>query len=150
MSLTNKNIFIIIALGLLLIVVSNVIGHFAPPFSILITPILMTIIIGGLNYPIFRVSFNLTMLYSLGLLIFNDLFIRLYAGGTHDQVGKAWIMFFFLIAVALAIISMSVCAFMIVDKQKQGFRKTIFAHIGNLLIATSLMGGLYYYVISDI
>ena len=89
-----KNI-LAIGLGLTLVIVSNIIGHFAAPFSIFVTPILLTIIIAGINSQLYKSNFLLTVIYNFGLLLFNDLFIRYYAGGTNDQVGKAWIFLFF-------------------------------------------------------
>lgn len=56
-------------------------------------------------------NFLLTVSYNFGLLLFNDLFIRFYAGGTNDQEGKGWIFLFFAIAFILAFITMIIYSF---------------------------------------
>ena len=96
-----KKIFIIL-FGLTLVFLSNIIGHFAAPFSIMITPLLLSIIIGGLNFSLYKSTYYWTVLYGFGLLLLNDVLIRIYAGGTHDDEGKGWIMLFFIIAFLLS------------------------------------------------
>jgi len=150
MSSSNKQIVKIIGIGVILILVSNIIGHFAPPFSLCITPILLTVIIGGLNYPLFKENFYWTILYSVVLMLFNDLFLRLYAGGIHDQVGKALIMIFFTITSVLVFITVLVCSIAIIDKQSHAYKKTVFLQIFSLLIAAIITGLIYYYLIADI
>ena len=145
-----KNI-LAIGLGLTLVIVSNIIGHFAAPFSIFVTPILLTIIIAGINSQLYKSNFLLTVIYNFGLLLFNDLFIRYYAGGTHDQVGKAWIFLFFAIAFILAFITMTIYSFLpMVIQDKTPKTKNILKNIFALLILTTLTGLIYYYVVADI
>ncbi len=146
----DKNI-LAIGLGFTLITVSNIIGHFAAPFSIFVTPILLTIIIAGINSHLYKSNFLLTVLYNFGLLLFNDLFIRFYAGGTHDQEGKGWIFLFFAIAFILAFITMTIYSFTpAVNQNKTSKTKNVLTNIFTLLIFTTLTGLIYYYVIADI
>ena len=150
MDIKDKNI-LAIGLGLTLVIVSNVIGHFAAPFSIFVTPILLTIIVAGINSQLYKSSFLLTVAYNFGLLLFNDLFIRFYAGGTHDQEGKDWIFLFFAIAFVLAFITMTIYSFSTVDKQnKTSKMKNVLPNIFVLLIFTTLTGLIYYYLVADI
>ena len=102
--------FIAIALGLVGITLSNIQGHFHPPFSISSTPILLALIIAGINYPLYQSNFNLTIIYNYGLLLFNDIFIRVYAGGDHDDEGRGWIFVFFSGAFILSTIAMFIYA----------------------------------------
>lgn len=150
MDIKDKNI-LSIGLGLTLVTVSNVIGHFAAPFSIVVTPILLTIIIAGINSQLYESNFLLTVIYNFGLLLFNDLFIRFYAGATHDQEGKGWIFLFFAIAFVLAFISMTIYSFTTLDNQNKTSKiKNVLANIFALLIFTILTGLIYYYLVVDI
>lgn len=91
----------IVVIGLILVISSNFIGHFLPPFSIFITPVILPVIIGVINYSYYKRNYYLTVLYGFGLLFLNDILIRLYAGGDHDDEGKAWIQLFFMLAFTL-------------------------------------------------
>ncbi len=51
-----------------------------------------------------------------GLLLLNDISVRLYAGGTHDDEGKGWIALFFLFAFIITILIMVTFAF--IDNKK--------------------------------
>ena len=44
----DKLLFVL--LGLTFIFISNLVGHFAAPFSIFFTPIVLPLIIGGINF----------------------------------------------------------------------------------------------------
>ncbi|MES2618953.1 MAG: hypothetical protein V4613_13835 [Bacteroidota bacterium] len=146
----DKNISAI-GLGFILVIISNVIGHVAPPFSIFVTPVLMTIIIAGINFGLYKSNFTLTVIYNFGLLLFNDLFIRLYAGGTHDQEGKGWIFLFFAIAFILAVVTMIIYSFGPLKNQSKISRpKHILANILTVVIFSTLTALLYYFKIGDI
>jgi hypothetical protein len=148
MHMTDKNRIIV---GLGLILVSNIIGHFAPPFSISVSPILLPIIIAGINRPLYKSDFYLTVIYNFGLLLFNDLLIRSYAGGTHDQEGKGWIAMFFMITYILACIIMIIYSFIIVPAQIQRTKaKSLWVNISIVLIASVLTGLIYYYLMGNI
>jgi hypothetical protein len=150
MDIKDKNI-LAIGLGMTLVTVSNIIGHIAAPFSIFVTPILLTIIIAGINFNLYKSNFLLTVSYNFGLLLFNDLFIRFYAGGTNDQEGKGWIFLFFAIAFILAFITMIIYSFATaVNQNKASKTKNVLTNIFTLLIFTTLTGLLYYYIIADI
>ncbi len=152
--LNKKNVLVnikykpilVISLGIALIIVSNIIGHFAGPFSIFVTPIILTLIIAGLNFELYKTNFLLTVVYNFGLLLFNDMFIRFYAGGTHDQVGKAWIMLFFTLAFVSAFITMTIYSFTTVASQNKTFKmKNALTNLLALVILATLTGLLYFY-----
>ena len=105
----NKLLFVV--LGLMIIFISNIVGHFAAPFSILVTPIVLTLVIGAVNFSLYKMNYYLTVVYGFGLLLLNDILVRMYAGGTHDDVGKAWIMLFFIIAFCICVLTMTTFAF---------------------------------------
>jgi hypothetical protein len=148
MGIKDKNI-LAIGLGIILVIISNVIGHFAAPFSIFVSPLLLTVIIAGINAKLYKSNFILTVIYNFGLLLFNNLFIRLYAGGGHDQEGKGWIFLFFAITFILASITMTIYSFATYDSQRQ-IGKNVFTNFFILLLFTVLTGIIYYYVIADL
>jgi hypothetical protein len=88
--MTRQNVAMI--LGALLVVVANgFIGRFVTPNGILLTPVILTIttllvVFGakGLN-PIWRSA----LVYLFVAL--NDILIKLYSGGSHDNEGLGWI-----------------------------------------------------------
>ena len=102
---------LLVILGLTIIFLSNLIGHFAGPFSIFVTPIVLPLIIGTINFSLYKVNFYLTVLYGFGLLLLNDILVRLYAGGIHDDAGKGWITLFFILAFSICVLTMSIFAF---------------------------------------
>jgi hypothetical protein len=105
----NKLIFVI--LGLTIIFISNLVGHFAAPFSIFVTPIVLPLVIGPINFPLYKANYYLTVFYGFGILLLNDILVRLYAGGTHDDEGKGWIMLFFIFAFCICVLTMTAFAF---------------------------------------
>ena len=113
--LNNKLLFVII--GLTIIFISNLIGHFAAPFSISATPIILPLVIGLINFSLYKANFYLTVLYGFGLLLLNDILIRLFAGGTHDDAGNAWIVLYFIIAFSICVLAMIAYAFKINESE---------------------------------
>jgi hypothetical protein len=81
------------ALGLatLIVVLNGLIGHFFAPNGIMLTPIVLTIstslvCFGTKNIKIIFIS-ALTYLF----VAFNDISIKLYSGGSHDNEGLGWV-----------------------------------------------------------
>jgi len=84
-------------------------------------------------------------------LLFNDLFIRFFAGGTHVQISKSLISLFFAITFVLAFIAMAIFSFRTLDVQNKASKtKIVSANISALLILTMLTVLLYVYVIAGI
>lgn len=79
-----------IFIGLLIILGANLAGHFFPPFSLMTSFLYMNLIVGLVNLPFYKINYNYTVVYNFILLLINDLFIRLYAGGNHDSQGMGW------------------------------------------------------------
>jgi ABC-type multidrug transport system fused ATPase/permease subunit len=105
----SKILYVII--GLTIIFISNVVGHFAGPFSIMATPIILPLIVGGINSSLYKTNYYLTVLYGFGLLLLNDLLVRLYAGGIHDDAGKGWIALVYIFAFSICVLTMTAFAF---------------------------------------
>lgn len=81
------------ALGLatLIVVLNGLIGHFFAPNGIMLTPIVLTIstslvCFGTKNIKIIFIS-ALTYLF----VALNDISIKLYSGGSHDNEGLGWV-----------------------------------------------------------
>jgi len=100
----------LVFLGVALIVISNILGNSNPPFSILATPWVLTIVIAIINFPLYKTSFSKTVIYNYGLLLVNDILVRCFAGGTDDAEGKAWISVMFILSFLICTIVMFVYA----------------------------------------
>lgn len=98
-----KHLFAVLA-GILLIGLSNYGGAVSPPFSIRITPLLIPVIVGGVNYILYRKFFYVAAAYGFALLLFNDILVRKYAGGIHDDEGREWIFFHSFLAFRLVVV----------------------------------------------
>ena len=87
-----KNI-LTITIGVLLLLISNYLGHVYPPFSISWTPFLIGLFTGLV---LFVTNFKLVAKFGfiVGLIISNDVLIKFFAGGTHDWEGVGWISMF--------------------------------------------------------
>lgn len=83
--------YLITGLALLIVVANVAIGHFFPPFGIMLTPfvlpiITMLVVFGPGTRPPISVSGLV-----VGLIALNDIGIKLFSGGTHDSEGLGWI-----------------------------------------------------------
>jgi hypothetical protein len=101
----------IIGLLTIVIILNIIIGHFLPPAGILITPLIISVMIGlivftdnGLN--IIEKSV-LSYLY-IGL---NDIGIKLFSGGKHDMEGVGWIHMMLYIGLVPCFIMLSIGIF---------------------------------------
>jgi hypothetical protein len=86
--MSNKIAF---GLATLTVILNGLIGHFFAPKGIMLTPIVLTITaslvcFGTKNIKIIFIS-ALTYLY----VALNDISIKLYSGGSHDQEGLGWV-----------------------------------------------------------
>lgn len=91
-----------ILLSIGFIILSNVLGHFFPPSSIFLTPI----VVGISTFLLATSCFNLALriLLIILALITNDILIKIFAGGIHDSQGAGWINLFFIIGIAISTI----------------------------------------------
>lgn len=133
---------LIIAIGLIVIIVNNILGHYYGPFSITWTPLILIFIIAGINYPLYRYNFLLAIVYNYILLLLNDVLIRLFAGGTHDHIGRGWVMLAFISAFMLSTLSMVIYALFInsaITNKKQRIENLL-----TVLISAILVGLIYW------
>ncbi len=122
MNQKNKEELAIVS-GIALIIISNVIGHSSPPFSILATPWVLTIVIAIINFPLYKTSFSKTVIYNYGLLLVNDILVRCFAGGADDAEGKAWISVMFILSFLICTIVMFVYSSMKSKNSKENTDK---------------------------
>lgn len=121
-----------ILFGLSIIIACNVVGHFLPPFSLMLSAVYINLIIGLVNRPLYEKNFKLTVAYNFLLLFLNDIFIRLYAGGTHDNQGKGWCFLMYFIGLIIAAVLMFVYAG---ESEKKERIKNILIIISGLAIS---------------
>ncbi len=136
----------IILLGLAIIIVANVAGHYFPPLSLLSSFIYMNFIVGVVNRELYKGDFKLTVIYNFALLLANDLLIRLYAGGIHDSQGKAWFWMMFHIGFVIAVFIMGS---QLMSLQKED-KSSWFSNFNVLTIATIVSAVFYNFVNSGI
>ena len=143
MKLFDNKILLVIT-GLTITLISNLIGHFAGPFSISATPIILPLVIGGINFSLYKSNYYLAVIYGFGLLLLNDILIRLYAGGTHDDEGKGWIMLFFIFAFSISVLTMTGFAFLH-NKSDTTSKKILSVSTKTLfVIVLAILVGLFY------
>ncbi len=94
--------------GLAAIIINDIIGLNNPPSNILWTPIVLTVIIWGVNYPLYKADFRIAIIYNYFLLLFNDILLRGFPTGVPvDEEGKGWIFLFSMLAFIIATIVMT-------------------------------------------
>lgn len=118
-----KNIFSIISsvtiliVSIIIVLISNYQGAVNPPASITFTPFLIPIIT-LLNLSLLRMNFFCKFGIITGLIILNDILIRIYAGGTHDSAGNGWIVGMLLIGVIISFVIILLYYFIKEDRKK--------------------------------
>jgi len=83
-----------------LIAGSNFLGNVAAPSSILLTPIVILIS----SFLLLRAEMKLyyRVFLIIAAIVINDIFIKLFAGGTHDLPGAGWINLFLIFGLVIA------------------------------------------------
>jgi len=89
--------YLSLSISIVIIILNILIGHYFAPNGILFTPIVImavALIIGSLTMnikPFWRSSLI------VAFISIHDIGIKLYAGGTHDREGAAWILLYMLL-----------------------------------------------------
>lgn len=88
---------IIIVLSFIIVAANGIIGHFFAPLGIDLTPLIIVITAELVLYA----SKNISLVWQSALvylfIAINDILIKLYSGGSHDNIGLVWIHFYMLI-----------------------------------------------------
>lgn len=103
--MSNRNA---IALALLAVIVNGLVGHFLPPYGIFLTPVIMTITTVLVCFGTNGIKAIWVSALTYFFIAFNDIYIKLYAGGTADSAGLAWIHLFFFIGLVSASVNLLV------------------------------------------
>ena len=122
-----------IGLALLTVVINGLIGHFFAPGGILLTPL----VISATTFFVGYCTKNITVIFiSILAFIFvalNDISIKLYAGGRHDNEGLMWTHLFLFIG----LVPTSVILLIAVFRRKS-------ARLTNKILALVLFAGLVW------
>jgi hypothetical protein len=114
------------------------------------TAVLPFILVGAVNKPLYKINFLAAVLYGYGIIILNDVLIRMYAGGTYDQAGKAWITLFSFIAYSLSSFCMLIYAFSTVEKQvDKSIQKQRMQNVFKVLLCGIFIAALYTSILMD-
>ena len=123
----------IILISLFLVLLNNYYAIDNAPSSITYTPLLIGIITGIILF-----TSRIKSFYKFGiitsLVILNDLLIRLYAGGTHDNEGNGWIIGMLFIGLIISLIFIVIYYF--VKKRQKDIRKSYWLNLEQILINT--------------
>jgi hypothetical protein len=90
---------IFVLLAIIIVIANGIIGHFFAPNGLTYTPIVIVtttclIIFGTKDV---RVIWKSLLIFVF--VAFNDILIKLYAGGRHDYEGLGWIHFYMLVGI---------------------------------------------------
>ncbi|WP_291098119.1 MULTISPECIES: hypothetical protein [unclassified Flavobacterium] len=91
-----------IILALLLIVLTNILGHYFPPTSITLSPLTIGLLTGLLIFTDFKFGYRI-LLITLAIIV-NDICIKDFAGGTYDLEGEGFISAFLIIGLIISTI----------------------------------------------
>jgi hypothetical protein len=87
------------ALGLatLTIILNGLIGHFFAPNGIMLTPIVLTIMTSLVCFGIKNIKIILLSTLVYLFVALNDISIKLYSAGSHDNAGLGWVYLLLLV-----------------------------------------------------
>ena len=86
----DKNIITLI-IAIAIVIINGLIGHFLAPFEIWTTPLVLIItsLLVAFKIKNIRIIWKGVLMFLFAC--FNDILIKLYAGGVHDEEGYGWI-----------------------------------------------------------
>jgi len=82
---------IALALATLTVILNGFIGHFFAPNGIMLTPIVLTITTSLVCFGTKNIKSILLSALTYLFVALNDISIKLYSGGSHDNEGLGWI-----------------------------------------------------------
>ncbi len=138
----NNKPFYLMLIGIGIIIINNVNGHYNPPSSINWTPVVIPFIVIIVNRTLYKLNFIQTIIYNYSLIAFNDYLIRAYAGGNTDIEGNMWIAFYGMIGFIISTIAMLVFAGINTQEGKLP-KKKIFLNFISIPISSLCVGLVY-------
>ena len=91
-----------IILALLIIFLTNILGHYFPPTSIILSPLTIGGLTGLLIFTDLKLGYRVLLI--IFTIILNDISIKKFAGGTHDLEGAGFINIFLIIGLVISTI----------------------------------------------
>jgi hypothetical protein len=91
-----------------IVLINGLIGHFFAPSGIFLTPVVLTLTTWLIVAKTERLSVLWKSLLVFGCVALNDILLKLFAGGTHDNEGYAWMLLLMLIGLLLGYVIMLV------------------------------------------
>ncbi len=95
--------------AVVLVIGNIVMGHFAPPLEIFLTPVVTSITTLVTVNALVNTSYVWSAVMSYIFIAINDWGIKLYGGGNHDAEGSGWINAFLLISLGCSGIVLLLC-----------------------------------------
>ena len=89
-----------IILAFLLIVLTNFLGHYFPPTSIMLSPLTIGLLTGLLLFTDLKMGYRILLV--IVAIVFNDISIKKYAGGISDLEGAGFINAFLFIGLIIS------------------------------------------------
>ncbi|AWH85913.1 hypothetical protein HYN59_12715 [Flavobacterium album] len=88
---------LVLILAFIIVIFNGIIGHFFAPNGISFTPIIIIATTSLVAFGTKNVKAIWKSIFAFLFIALNDIFIKLYSGGTHDNEGLEWIHCFTLI-----------------------------------------------------
>ena len=85
------NNYIAIGIATLTVILNGLIGHFFAPNGIMFTPIVLTITTSLICFGTKNIRVIFISILTFLFVALNDICIKLYSGGTHDNEGLGWV-----------------------------------------------------------
>lgn len=90
-TIENMNNYLALGLASLTVIINGLIGHFFPPNGIMLTPIVLIITSTLICFGTKNIRAIFISILTFLFVALNDIFIKLYSGGAHDNEGLAWV-----------------------------------------------------------
>ena len=107
-----------------LVTLNNIVGHFIPPTSVVLTPFLLPLLATIIFHKENEMGIIIKSLLLALLVILNDAGIKLYAGGAHDRQGLSFVNGAMLIGLVPAF---GILTFSILRRKEQSVNRCIVA-----------------------
>lgn len=85
------NNYIALGIATLTVILNGLIGHFFAPNGIMLTPIILTITSSLICFGTKNIRVIFISILNFLFVALNDISIKLYSGGTHDNEGLGWV-----------------------------------------------------------
>ena len=133
---------VMLVIAMSFVILNGFVGRYIPPNGIFLTPLILML---TTLFTAFGTKYIKPVWISICSFIFvalNDISLKLYAGGAHDEEGLAWIHFFLFVGLVLTFILLSIA----IIKNKQAS----LIHKFSAVILFSVLIAIYLYFFSNL